>query len=100
MNGLNAFSILTQPTIEKLKVMKLTAMAQAFTEQMQRPDMASLTFEERFGLLVDHQMTELENPRMQNRLKTAKLRLSASIEDLDFKEARGMNRAWQLKNSP
>jgi hypothetical protein len=53
--------MLTQPTIEKLKVMKLTAMAQAFTEQMQRPDMASLTFEERFGLLVDHQMTELEN---------------------------------------
>jgi DNA replication protein DnaC len=73
--------------------MKLTAMAQAFTEQMQRPDMASLSFEERFGLLVDCQMTELENRRMQNRLKTAKLRLSASIEDLDFKEAQAMNRS-------
>lgn len=85
--------MLTQPTIEKLKAMKLSAMAQAFTEQMQRPDMASLTFEERFGLLVDCQMTDLENRRMQNRLKTAKLRLSASIEDLDFREARGMNRS-------
>ena len=85
--------MLTQPTIEKLKTMKLTAMAQAFTDKMQRPDMASLTFEERFGLLVDCQMTELENRRMQNRLKAAKLRLSASIEDIDFREARGMNRS-------
>ena len=85
--------MLTQPTIEKLKTMKLTAMAQAFNDQMQRPDMASLTFEERFGLLVDCQMTELENRRMQNRLKAAKLRLSASIEDIDFRESRGMNRS-------
>ena len=85
--------MLTQPTIEKLKSMKLNAMAQAFTEQMQQPDMASLTFEERFGLIVDNQMTELENRRMQNRLKAAKLRLSASVEDLDFRESRGMNRS-------
>lgn len=85
--------MLIQPTIEKLKVMKLTAMAQAFTEQMQCPDMASLTFEERFGLLVDHQMTDLENRRMQNRLKNAKLRLSASIEDLDFRQGRGVDRS-------
>lgn len=42
--------------------MKLYAMAQAFTEQIQRPDMASLTFEERFGLLVDCQMTDVEIP--------------------------------------
>jgi DNA replication protein DnaC len=85
--------VLTQPTIDKLNTMKLTAMAQAFAEQMQRPDMASLTFEERFGLLVDQQMTDLENRRLQNRLKNAKLRLSASFEDLDFKESRNMNQS-------
>ena len=85
--------MLTQPTIEKLNAMRLTAMAQAFMEQMQRPDMASLTFEERFGLLVDQQMADQENRRMQSRLRTAKLRLSASIEDLDFREARGLNRS-------
>ena len=85
--------MLTQPTIEKLHSMKLTAMARAFANQMQSPDMAQLSFEERFGLLVDYQMTDLENRRMQNRLKNAKLRLSASLEDLDFKQGRGLDRS-------
>ena len=85
--------MLTQPTIEKLHSMKLTAMARAFANQMQSPDMAQLSFEERFGLLVDYQMTDLENRRMQNRLKSAKLRLSASLEDLDFKQGRGLDRS-------
>ena len=85
--------MLTQPTIEKLNSMKLTAMAKAFADQMQCPDMAQLTFEERFGLIVDYQMTDLENRRMQNRLKNAKLRLAAIIEDLDFRQGRGMDRS-------
>lgn len=80
-------------TIEKLNSMKLTAMAKAFADQMQCPDMAQLTFEERFGLIVDYQITDLENRRMQNRLKNAKLRLAASIEDLDFRQGRGMDRS-------
>jgi IstB-like ATP binding protein len=61
-------------------------MAKAFADQIQRPEMASLTFEEHFGLIVDYQMTDLENRRMHNRLKSAKLRLSASIDDLDFRK--------------
>lgn len=85
--------MLTQPTIEKLNSMKLTAMAKAFADQMQYPDITQLTFEERFGLIVDHQMTDLENRRMQNRLKKAKLRLPASLEDLDFKQGRGLDRS-------
>ena len=85
--------MLTQPTIEKLNAMKLSAMAKAFSDQMRCPDMAALCFEERFGLIVDYQMTELENRRMQNRLRTAKLRLSASIEDLDLRQGRGVDRA-------
>ena len=86
-------NMLTQPTIEKLNAMKLTAMAKAFETQIQCPDMAQLSFEERFGLIVDYQMTALENRRMQNRLKTAKLRLSATIEDLDFRNDRNLDRS-------
>ena len=85
--------MLTQPTIEKLNTMKLTAMARAFKDQMQCPDIAQLSFEERFGLIVDYQITDLENRRMQNRLKTAKLRLSACIEDIEFKPGRGIDRS-------
>ena len=85
--------MLTQPTIEKLNAMRLTAMAHAFREQVENPNMAPLSFEERFGLIVDHQLTVLENTRMQNRLKSAKLRLSACIEDLEFRQDRGMDRS-------
>jgi len=68
-------------------------MARAFADQMQCPDMAQLCFEERFGLIVDYQITDQENRRMQNRLKNAKLRLSATIEDLDFRQGRGVDRS-------
>jgi len=85
--------MLIQPTIEKLNAMKLFAMARAFQEQLTIPDMASLSFEERFGLIIDRQLTELENRRMLNRLKTAKLRLSACVEDLDFQSDRGLDRS-------
>ena len=85
--------MLTQPTIEKLNAMRLPAMARAFLEQTANPSMAQLCFEERFGLIVDQQMTELEDRRMQSRLKSAKLRLSASVEDLDFRSGRNMDRS-------
>jgi DNA replication protein DnaC len=85
--------MLTQPTIDKLNTMRLYAMAQAFQEQAANPNMAQLSFEERFGLIVDHQMMVLENARMQSRLKAAKLRLPACVEDLDFRPDRGMDRS-------
>jgi DNA replication protein DnaC len=85
--------MLTQPTIEKLHAMKLFAMARAFLEQTANPNMAQLSFEERFGLIVDQQITELEDRRMQSRLKSAKLRLTATIEDLDFRASRNMDRS-------
>jgi len=91
--------MLTQPTVDKLNAMRLNAMARSFTEQTANPEMAHLTFEERFGLIVDQQMTELENRRMKNRLKSAKLRLSACIEDIDFRKDRGLDRSLVMSLS-
>jgi DNA replication protein DnaC len=85
--------MLNQPTIEKLTTMGLAAMARAFQEQMNCPDMTALSFEERFGLIVDSQATANDNRRMRNRLQSARLRLAASIEDLDFKSGRSLDRA-------
>lgn len=85
--------MLTQPTIDKLNTMRLYAMAHAFQEQAANPNMAQLSFEERFGLIVDHQLTVLENTRMQSRLKAAKLRLPACVEDLDFRADREIDRS-------
>lgn len=88
--------MLIQPTIEKLHTMKLFAMADAFSAQLHQPDLVSLSFEERFGLLVDHQMTAIDNRRLTARLKTARLRLSAAIEDLNFRTDRNLDRATIL----
>ena len=85
--------MLTQPTIDKLNAMRLYAMAHAFQEQAANPNVAQLSFEERFGLIVDHQMTMQENTRMQSRLKAAKLRFPACIEDLDFRPDREIDRS-------
>ena len=49
--------MLNQPTIEKLQAMKLHGMADAFREQIESADINQLSFEERFGLLVDQQWT-------------------------------------------
>lgn len=85
--------MLIHPTIDKLNAMGLAAMAEAFRDQMNSPDMSALSFEERFGLIVDFQATANDNRRMRNRLKGAKLRLTASIEDLDFRAGRNLDRA-------
>lgn len=84
--------MLIQPTIDKLNAMGLAAMAQAFRDQMNCPDMSALSFEERVGFIVDVQATANENKRMRNRLKGARLRLAASIEDLDFRAERNLDR--------
>ena len=76
--------MLTEQTIEKMHAMKLYAMTQAFTEQLASSEYASLTFEERLGLLVDTEFTERENRKLSRRLRAAKMRYGASLEDVDF----------------
>ncbi len=86
--------MLNEPTIEKLKALGLDAMATAWLEQQQRPDVAALAFDERFGLLADAEYTHRENKRLDRRLKEAKLRLGqACIEDIDYPPRRELDRA-------
>ena len=49
--------MLTQQTLEKMNVMKLSAMAEAFEQQLGSGEHATLSFEERIGLLVDCEWT-------------------------------------------
>jgi hypothetical protein len=65
--------MLNHPTIEKIRALKLTGMLHALEEQMQLPDIAELSFEERLGLLADRETTVRENRRLQTRLRQAKL---------------------------
>ena len=86
--------MLTEPTMDKLKALKLDAMASAWAEQQRDPKYAALAFDERFGLLVDAVWLERENRRLTRTLKEAKLRLAqACVEDLDTGARRGLDRA-------
>jgi DNA replication protein DnaC len=86
--------MLNEPTVEKLKAMRLDALVAAWREQQQKPDVAKLPFDERFALLVDAEWLHRENKRLGRCLKEAKLRLSqACIEDIDYAARRELDRA-------
>jgi DNA replication protein DnaC len=68
-------------------------MVQALESQMQMPDVQELPFDDRFGLLVDAELSTRDNRNLQRRLNSAQLRQSACIEDLDFRTARGLDRS-------
>jgi len=88
--------MLTHPTLEKLQTLRLSGMLKALEEQQRMPDIQTLSFEERLGLLIDREMTERENRRLATRLKKAKLRHSCCVEDIDFKASRGLDKALIL----
>src|SRR6516164_8312922 len=72
-------------------------MAKALSEQMDLPESQALSFEERLGLLVDREMTVRSDRRLTTRLRQAKLRLSASLEDIDYRHPRGLDKSLMLR---
>jgi DNA replication protein DnaC len=85
--------MLTHPTLAKLQHLKFTGMAAALAEQMQMPDIEELAFEERLGLLVDRELTERENRRLSSRLRRARLKHNAALEDIDYRHPRGLDKS-------
>ena len=78
--------MLTHPTVDKLHELRCPAMARALTEQLASPLVQNLSFEERLGLIVDREITERHSRQLTNRLRRAKLRHAACIEDIDFRQ--------------
>ena len=67
-------------------------MARAFEEQASQANATSLSFEERFGLLVDREFTHRDTKRVDRLLKQAKLKVAgACIEDIDYRAGRGLD---------
>jgi DNA replication protein DnaC len=88
--------MLTHPTMEKLRNLKLWGMAKALEDQMTDAEINSLSFEERLGLMVDREMDERLNRRMIANLKKAKLRLQACMEDIDYRYKRGLDKSLMM----
>ena len=89
--------MLNHPTVERLRGLGLAAMADAFTELQNTPEAADLPREDWLGLLVDREATSRDNKRRSRRLRDAKLRQAAVVEDTDFRTPRGLDRALFLK---
>jgi DNA replication protein DnaC len=86
--------MMTEPTIEKLRALKLLTMTNAWIAQRQDPSMAELSFDERLALLVEAETLARDNKRLSKLLHDAKLRVpSACVEDIDFNPKRELDRA-------
>lgn len=82
-----------QPTLDSLNRLKLYGMATALSEQMTQSAAAGLAFEDRFGLLVEREALYRDNRRLARLLQLAQLKVRASLEDIDFRSRRGLDRA-------
>jgi DNA replication protein DnaC len=89
--------MLLHPTLEKLTTMRFTGMAAALDEQMQMDGLDDMAFEERLGLLLDREQAVRETRRMKTRLRKAKLRQQGSVEDIDFRHPRGLDKSLVIR---
>jgi len=86
-----------EPTLVRLRELRLDAMAAALEEQQGVPDIRELSFEDRLGLLVEREVVAREDRRLYRLLRQARLRLPASLEDIDFRSPRGLDRSVLLR---
>jgi DNA replication protein DnaC len=86
--------VLNDPTMQKLKGLRLPAFAAAWLEQQKNPDMTRVAFDERLGYLVDAECLARENARLARLLRDAKLKIpTACIEGVDYSAKRELDRA-------
>jgi DNA replication protein DnaC len=88
--------MMTNQTLDKLHSLNLKAMAEAISEQFANPEFASLSFEERLGLALDRECDARASRSLARKLRDAKLRQPASVEDIDFRARRGLDKAATL----
>lgn len=85
--------MLTHPTLDQLRGLRLEGMASALEEQLQMSDIEDLPFEDRLALLIDREVTHRYNRRLTTRLRKAKLRQkNACVEDVDYRSRRGLDK--------
>jgi DNA replication protein DnaC len=86
--------MLTHPTLDQLKALKLDGMAEAFIELQSQDQAAALSHAEWLALLLDREAAKRNTQRFKNRLRTAKLRhAQASVEDVDYRIPRQLDKA-------
>jgi DNA replication protein DnaC len=92
--------MLNESTINRLNDMRLRSMADSLREQMQNPSFSTLSFEERFGLIIDAEWSRRKNRHLNRLIKSANLKLPhACIEDIEYHADRRLDQAQILRLS-
>jgi DNA replication protein DnaC len=89
--------MLTHPTLDLLHDLGFHGMAKGFKALEQTTEARALEHAEWLGLLLEHEVTLRRQKRFEARARTARLRHNASVEDVDYRAARGLDRALFLK---
>jgi len=88
--------MLVSPILDKLGSLKLVGMRDGLREQMESPAYRKLSFEERLGMLLDREWSLRQTRKQMRRMRVARFREAAAIEDLDFTVSRGLDRSQIL----
>ncbi len=91
--------MLAHPTLDQLNTLGLHGLAKGFKELQHKPEARSLDHAEWLGLLLDYELTLRRQKQFETRARVAKLRHSASVEDVNYQTSRGLDRALFLKLS-
>jgi DNA replication protein DnaC len=89
--------MLTHPTLDLLHKLGLYGMAKGFQSLQDQSESVALPHPEWLGLLLDFEVTLRRQKRFETRIRTARLRHQSCIEDVDYRAARGLDRALFLK---
>lgn len=84
--------MLTHPLFEQLKTLRCQGILEAYQEQLNTPDIHRLSFDERFALLIEREYLVRENRKLTNRLRQAKLKENACMEDVDYSPDRNLSK--------
>ena len=91
--------MLNNATINQLKDLRLSVMADSFKEQSEKKNITSLSFEERFGLLVEAEWFHRRNNRTARLIRKAGFRFNAEVEDIDYTNKKGISKGEIMKLS-
>ena len=80
-------------SVEKLRALRLSGMARALEAQLALPETARLSFDERLAMLIDREEIDRHNAALTQRLRLARLREAACLEDIDYRKPRGLDRS-------
>ena len=85
--------MLNHPTFDLMQTLGFDGMIKGLKDLQDNPESRALDHLEWLGLLLDYEATSRQQKRFERRLRTAKLRQAAGIEDIDYRAPRGLDRS-------